>query len=261
MQDTYSADAQTRSQALFGTNRPRARRGAARAPTNARRTLLVRSCDHAGSTETNLHCSSRNGGCKMPLRGCGRWPVLGPSRVATADQQGVTNMPLPPTTSRVSIVCAGLMLSGSAMAHGGGLNAEGCHNDRKAGTYHCHRSPARAAPLAARLAAWQRPHRVDLQHLRPRCKGFSQPKNPHLQSADVHMRTARQRAQQALPLSGGATLATGRIWTATTTASGASSCWLARRHTLPLSAISATDPGESHQVRHPRFAQRCRTIE
>ncbi|WP_394653093.1 excalibur calcium-binding domain-containing protein [uncultured Sphingomonas sp.] len=29
-----------------------------------------------------------------------------------------------------------------ALAHGGGLNAQGCHNDRKGGTgYHCHRSP------------------------------------------------------------------------------------------------------------------------
>jgi hypothetical protein len=29
---------------------------------------------------------------------------------------------------------------GPAQAHGGGLNAEGCHNDRKGGTgYHCHR--------------------------------------------------------------------------------------------------------------------------
>ena len=26
-----------------------------------------------------------------------------------------------------------------AFAHGGGLNAEGCHNDRKRGGYHCHR--------------------------------------------------------------------------------------------------------------------------
>ena len=24
-------------------------------------------------------------------------------------------------------------------AHGGGLNAEGCHNNRKTGDYHCHR--------------------------------------------------------------------------------------------------------------------------
>jgi hypothetical protein len=27
-------------------------------------------------------------------------------------------------------------------AHGGGLNAEGCHNNRKTGDYHCHRGAA-----------------------------------------------------------------------------------------------------------------------
>jgi len=27
----------------------------------------------------------------------------------------------------------------AAVAHGGGLNAEGCHNNRKTGDYHCHR--------------------------------------------------------------------------------------------------------------------------
>ena len=31
--------------------------------------------------------------------------------------------------------------SSSAWAHGGGLNAEGCHNNRKTGDYHCHRAP------------------------------------------------------------------------------------------------------------------------
>ena len=36
-----------------------------------------------------------------------------------------------------------------ALAHGGGLNAEGCHNNRKTGDYHCHRSPAPVAkPIA-----------------------------------------------------------------------------------------------------------------
>lgn len=33
-------------------------------------------------------------------------------------------------------------IASPAFAHGGGLNAEGCHNDRKNGGYHCHRSPA-----------------------------------------------------------------------------------------------------------------------
>jgi len=38
-----------------------------------------------------------------------------------------------------------LLLAGvpaAASAHGGGLNAEGCHNERKTGGYHCHRDPA-----------------------------------------------------------------------------------------------------------------------
>lgn len=34
----------------------------------------------------------------------------------------------------------------TAFAHGGGLNAQGCHNQKSNGTYHCHRSPA--APQA-----------------------------------------------------------------------------------------------------------------
>lgn len=37
-------------------------------------------------------------------------------------------------------------LASAAWAHSGGLNAEGCHNDRKNGGYHCHRSPAAAPP-------------------------------------------------------------------------------------------------------------------
>lgn len=29
----------------------------------------------------------------------------------------------------------------AAFAHGGGLDSNGCHNDRKNGGYHCHRGP------------------------------------------------------------------------------------------------------------------------
>ena len=36
-----------------------------------------------------------------------------------------------------------------AMAHGGGLNSEGCHNNRKTGDYHCHRGGG-AAPAQSR---------------------------------------------------------------------------------------------------------------
>ena len=40
-----------------------------------------------------------------------------------------------------------------AVAHGGGLDAEGCHHNRKTGDYHCHRAQAMPAQPAASLAA------------------------------------------------------------------------------------------------------------
>lgn len=44
----------------------------------------------------------------------------------------------------------GLLLYTAAMApaltHGGGLNKQGCHNDRRNGGYHCHRGGAAASP-------------------------------------------------------------------------------------------------------------------
>jgi hypothetical protein len=32
-----------------------------------------------------------------------------------------------------------MCVASPVLAHGGGLNAEGCHNNRKTGDYHCHR--------------------------------------------------------------------------------------------------------------------------
>lgn len=36
-------------------------------------------------------------------------------------------------------------------AHGGGLNAQGCHNNRKTGGYHCHRAQTRSPSTAPRI--------------------------------------------------------------------------------------------------------------
>lgn len=49
---------------------------------------------------------------------------------------------------RPLILALVLMAPSSALAHGGGLNAQGCHNDRRNGGYHCHRAqaPARQSP-------------------------------------------------------------------------------------------------------------------
>lgn len=40
-----------------------------------------------------------------------------------------------------------------ASAHPGGLNAEGCHNNRKTGDYHCHRGSASKASRSPRIAS------------------------------------------------------------------------------------------------------------
>jgi len=48
------------------------------------------------------------------------------------------------------LVWAGVSKPPPALAHPGGLNSEGCHNNRKTGSYHCHRGsasqPAQAKP-------------------------------------------------------------------------------------------------------------------
>ena len=41
----------------------------------------------------------------------------------------------------VSLVLAATFTPTRALAHGGGLDAYGCHHNRKAGGYHCHRGP------------------------------------------------------------------------------------------------------------------------
>lgn len=51
---------------------------------------------------------------------------------------------------RLSILLVLLALPATAIAHGGGLNAEGCHNNRKTGDYHCHRAGTAPAPQPLR---------------------------------------------------------------------------------------------------------------
>jgi hypothetical protein len=63
---------------------------------------------------------------------------------------------------RLSLACLALcvlalcLLAPAASAHGGGLDANGCHTNRKTGDYHCHRPQAtppvqtRTPPAAAR---------------------------------------------------------------------------------------------------------------
>lgn len=48
-------------------------------------------------------------------------------------------------TAAMALVLA-VAVTCPAYGHPGGLNAEGCHNNRKSGDYHCHRSGRSASP-------------------------------------------------------------------------------------------------------------------
>ncbi|WP_394003256.1 excalibur calcium-binding domain-containing protein [Luteimonas sp. WGS1318] len=81
---------------------------------------------------------------------------------------------MPALPQRLQVVLgalAGMLVLGTAHAHGGGLDRHGCHNDRKNGGYHCHRAAApapapvpslapRPAPLPARAAQPSPAHHV-----------------------------------------------------------------------------------------------------
>jgi hypothetical protein len=41
-----------------------------------------------------------------------------------------------------------LVMGSSVAAHSGGLNAQGCHNNRKTGDYHCHRASSGGSGVA-----------------------------------------------------------------------------------------------------------------
>jgi hypothetical protein len=42
------------------------------------------------------------------------------------------------------------LTAGSGHAHGGGLDAHGCHHDRKNGGYHCHQGPLAGQSFASK---------------------------------------------------------------------------------------------------------------
>lgn len=54
--------------------------------------------------------------------------------------------------SVTAFACLGLSAVTAVAAHPGGLNSEGCHNNRKTGGYHCHQGNA-ADPSAAKAFA------------------------------------------------------------------------------------------------------------
>jgi excalibur calcium-binding domain-containing protein len=62
-------------------------------------------------------------------------------------------MRVPGLIIALAAVPIGITAAEPAEAHPGGLNAEGCHNNRKTGGYHCHRGPAASPPRALRAVS------------------------------------------------------------------------------------------------------------
>ncbi len=57
----------------------------------------------------------------------------------------------------VTICLIGLIgASANSWAHGGRLNSEGCHNDKKAGAVHCHRSSTKSKDSSAASVSYNR---------------------------------------------------------------------------------------------------------
>ena len=54
-----------------------------------------------------------------------------------------------------ALLVAGVAIFSSqpVAAHGGGLDGYGCHNDNKAGNYHCHRGTCAGQTFASKAAA------------------------------------------------------------------------------------------------------------
>jgi len=50
----------------------------------------------------------------------------------------------------LALFASPIAMPSAVLAHGGGLNAEGCHNDRKNGGYHCHGGGSAAQQPAKR---------------------------------------------------------------------------------------------------------------
>ena len=72
--------------------------------------------------------------------------------------------------SRFSMSVVALLAASSLLGHGGGLNKDGCHNDRSNGTYHCHgggsssrSSPSSSAPKPLALSQPQRLSSTQMQ--------------------------------------------------------------------------------------------------
>jgi hypothetical protein len=53
-------------------------------------------------------------------------------------------------TFKIAIVTLLVVFGINAFAHGGGVDADGCHTNRKTGDYHCHGGKSKSASLGSK---------------------------------------------------------------------------------------------------------------
>lgn len=83
------------------------------------------------------------------------------------------------TATSGGLLAALALCAETALPHGGGLNAQGCHNNRKTGDYHCHRSAApayQAAPAPRAAPAGPRSYSSGIAPLVPVAGSNAAPK-------------------------------------------------------------------------------------
>jgi Excalibur calcium-binding domain len=106
------------------------------------------------------------------------------------------------------IVAVAMVVASPAFAHGGGLDASGCHNDRKRGGYHCH-----GAKLSAALSLLAESKRESpfLEVKRKAKRGFAQAKSLLSDTNVYYANCGAARAAGAAPLREGLAGYTARL--------------------------------------------------
>ena len=82
------------------------------------------------------------------------------------------------------------LLGSPAYAHGGGLNKDGCHNNRKTGDYHCHRPKQKTSDRSYRQSLTEEQKRA----------AQSQNRSNNLQRISAYRNCTAARAAGAAPV-------------------------------------------------------------
>jgi micrococcal nuclease len=73
--------------------------------------------------------------------------------VIVAQTHGHMNTILVKILPIVALISLAIFLERPAHSHGGGLDSSGCHNNKKTGDRHCHRSGSRSSPKSSALVS------------------------------------------------------------------------------------------------------------